>query len=276
MRMIFTCPICKKPLKKTEKTCVCESGHSYDIAAEGYVHLLPPNKMHSKIPGDNKQMVASRRDFLNAGFYRCFSDRLNALVQKWMNIRNPVILDAGCGEGYYTGRLIDYLKKSGFSPQAYGFDISKFAVKAAAKRYKEINFAVGSIFDIPAATESADCVVDVFAPIVEEELNRVLKPGGYLILAVPGERHLFGLKELLYDRPYENEYRETDYRGFQFVQREAVREHILINNNKTIMDLFAMTPYYWKTPVEGCERLKQTDSLSTEIEFDFLIYQKVG
>lgn len=274
--MIFTCPICKKPLEITGKACVCESGHSYDIAAEGYVHLLPPNKMHSKNPGDNKQMVASRRDFLNTGFYRCFSDRLNALVQKRMNMQSPVILDAGCGEGYYTGRLYGYLKENGFLPQVYGFDISKFAIKAAAKRYKEINFAVGSIFDIPVASAAADCVIDVFAPIVEEELNRVLRPGGYLILAVPGERHLFGLKELLYDCPYENEYRETDYRGFQFVQREAVREHILINNNKTILDLFSMTPYYWKTPVEGCERLKQTDSLSTEIEFDFLIYQKVG
>jgi 23S rRNA (guanine745-N1)-methyltransferase len=274
--MIFTCPVCKRILEKQEKAYVCGDGHSYDISAEGYVHLLPPNKMHSKIPGDNKQMVASRRDFLNTGLYRCFSEELNRLVQKCMNMQNPVVLDAGCGEGYYTGRLYEYLKENGFSPQVNGFDISKFAVKAAAKRYKEIDFAVGSVFDIPVASESADCVIDVFAPIVEDELNRVLKPGGYLILAVPGEQHLYGLKQILYDDPYENEYRETDYRGFRFVKRTAVREKIKINNGKTVMDLFSMTPYYWKTPVEGCERLKQTDTLSTEIEFDFLIYQKVG
>jgi 23S rRNA (guanine745-N1)-methyltransferase len=274
--MIFACPICKEKLSKTEKEYVCASGHSYDIAAEGYVHLLPPNKMHSKIPGDNKQMVASRRDFLAAGFYQLFSDKLNELVREYMSMQNPVLLDAGCGEGYYTGKLFESLKDHGFHPQVYGFDISKFAVKAAAKRYKGIDFAVGSIFDIPVTAAAADCVIDVFAPIVESELNRVLKPGGFLILAVPGERHLYGLKEILYDAPYENEYKETDYRGFKFIKRAAVRDEIRIDSNKTIMDLFAMTPYYWKTTIEGSDRLKQTNTLSTQIEFDFLIYQKVG
>jgi 23S rRNA (guanine745-N1)-methyltransferase len=274
--MIFNCPICKKPLEKREKTCVCESGHSYDIAAEGYVHLLPPNKMHSKIPGDNKQMVASRRDFLSSGLYEPFSDKLNELVKEFSSTKNPVILDAGCGEGYYTGRLCQFLQENGFAPEMYGFDISKFAVKAAAKRHRNISFAVGSIFDIPVQDEAADFVLDVFAPIVETELNRVLKPGGYLILAVPGARHLYGLKEILYDAPYENEQKDTSYEGFRFLRRDAVPEYMTIHNNKLIMDLFAMTPYYWKTGIDGSERLKHTDFLSTEIEFDFLIYQKVG
>lgn len=274
--MIFTCPICKNPLEKTEKTCVCESGHSYDIAAEGYIHLLPPNKMHSKIPGDNKQMVASRRDFLSSGLYEPFSEKLNKLVKEFSGGKTPVILDAGCGEGYYTGRLCESLKESGISPEIYGFDISKFAVKAAAKRYQDIAFAVGSIFDIPVRDAAADFVLDVFAPIVETELNRVLKPGGYMILAVPGARHLYGLKEILYDAPYENEQKDTSYEGFRFIRRDAVRGYIAVDNNKLIMDLFAMTPYYWKTGIEGSERLKHTDFLSSEIEFDFLIYQKVG
>lgn len=274
--MIFTCPICKKPLEKREKTCVCVGGHSYDIAAEGYVHLLPPNKMHSKIPGDNKQMVASRRNFLSSGLYEPFSDKLNELVKEFSGSKNPIILDAGCGEGYYTGRLSAFLKDNGFTPEMYGFDISKFAVKAAAKRYKDISFAVGSIFDIPVRDAAADFVLDVFAPIVETELNRVLKPGGYLILAVPGARHLYGLKEILYDAPYENEQKDTSYAGFRFIRRDAVPKYITIDNNALILDLFAMTPYYWKTGIDGSERLKHTDILSTEIEFDFLIYQKVG
>ncbi len=273
--MIFTCPICKAKLNKLEKAYACENGHSYDIAAEGYVHLLPPNKMHSKIPGDNKQMVNSRRDFLAAGFYQPFSDRLNELVRECLPVKAPIVLDAGCGEGYYTGRLHRDLREHGLYPEVYGFDISKFAVKVAAKRYKAIDFAVGSIFDIPVEDNAADCVVNVFAPIVETELNRVLKPGGFLILAVPGVRHLFGLKEILYDAPYENEYRETEYGGFAFRKRVAVQKDIFIDNNKTVMDLFAMTPYYWKTSVEGSERLQKTDALATQIEFDFLLYQKV-
>ncbi len=273
--MIFTCPICNGKLNKLNKAYVCANGHSYDIAAEGYVHLLPPNKMHSKVPGDNKLMVASRRNFLEAGFYRLFSDKLNELIREYLHARNPIILDAGCGEGYYTGRLYDDLTAHGFSPQVYGFDISKFAVKAAAKKYKTIDFAVGSIFSIPVEDAAVDCVLDVFAPIVESELNRVLKPSGFLILAVPGERHLYGLKEILYDSPYENEYKDTEYAGFEFVTRVPVQDDIQLDGNQIIMDLFAMTPYYWKTTIEGSERLKQTNWLSTQIEFDFLIYRKV-
>lgn len=273
--MIFTCPVCGEPLRRLEKTCACPNGHSYDLAAEGYVHLLPPNRMHSKAPGDSKQMVASRRAFLRGGWYEPFSDKLNELAAECVPAPSPVILDAGCGEGYYTGRLREHLVSRGLAPRMFGFDISKSAVKAAAKKYGEIFFAVASMFEIPVQSGSADCVVNVFAPIVEDELNRVLRPGGFLILAVPGPRHLFGLKEILYDAPYENEHRETRYRGFRFQKRVAVPLEITLSDGDSIQNLFAMTPYYWKTPVEGSERLKNSKKLTTQIEFDFILYQKV-
>ncbi|NLG92508.1 MAG: methyltransferase domain-containing protein, partial [Clostridiales bacterium] len=132
---VFSCPVCGERLDKKEKTYACPKGHSYDIAAEGYVHLLPPNRMHSKSPGDNKQMVAARRRFLEAGYYRLFSEKLNELVRRYAGL-SPVLLDAGCGEGYYTGRLFESLQSQGGTPQIFGFDISKCAVKAAAKKYK--------------------------------------------------------------------------------------------------------------------------------------------
>jgi 23S rRNA (guanine745-N1)-methyltransferase len=273
---IFRCPICEKRLNKQEETYKCEENHSYDIAKEGYVHLLPPNKMHSKIPGDNKQMVSSRRRFLETGLYELFSDKLNEIVKEYANTENPVILDAGCGEGYYTGRLQNKLTENGLNPQIFGFDISKFAIKAASKKYKDIDFAVGSIFNIPVMNCCADIVIDVFAPIVESELNRVLKPKGYLILAVPGVRHLYGMKEILYEAPYENEYKKTEYEGFEFLKRIPVKDDIVITDNQTIVDLFTMTPYYYKTGVDGGQRLKETERLKTHIEFDFLIYKKVG
>jgi 23S rRNA (guanine745-N1)-methyltransferase len=273
---IFACPVCGAQLQREAGVCRCANGHSYDIAKEGYVYLLPPNKKHSTNPGDNREMVAARRRFLEAGYYRLFSDRMNALVRGKLETDRPVLLDAGCGEGYYTGRLREFLLKSGAAPEQYGFDISKSAVRAAAKKYKEISFAVGSIFGIPALSASADVLTNVFAPIVPGEYARVLRPGGVLILAVPSQRHLYGLKEVLYDEPYENEYRETEYPGFAFLRRVPVRGKITLNGTRAIGDLFAMTPYFRKTPREGCERLARTQTLSTEIGFDFLLYRKVG
>ena len=272
---VFTCPVCGEKLERLAKAYVCKNGHSYDLAGEGYVHLLPPNKMHAKVPGDNQEMTASRRRFLESGAYRLFSDKLNELVRAYSRTKNPIILDAGCGEGYYTGRLREDLFSHGFAPQIFGFDISKFAVKAAAKKYKSISFAVASSFGIPVSDGAVDFVLDVFAPVVESELNRVLKPGGTLILAVPGCRHLYGLKEILYDAPYENESFEADYGGFSFIGRVPAETDAVISGT-LIQDLFAMTPYFYKTGAEGAQRLKQVRTLETHLEFDFLIYEKVG
>lgn len=270
--MIFVCPICKKPLKISDGTARCGKGHAFDRAAEGYYHLLPPNKMHAKIPGDSKEMVASRRSFLEAGYYQPFSDGINQTAAELLSgCAAPVILDAGCGEGYYTGRLAAALPHA----QIYGFDISKFAVKAAAKRYRDIHFAVASIFDIPVSDYSCDLLLNVFAPIVPEQFFHAVKPGGYLIIAVPGREHLYGLKEILYDKPYYNEITDTAYDGFSFVKRVELPHAITLTAPQQMQNLFRMTPYFWKTPREGGERLQKTAVLKTELQFDLLIYQKM-
>lgn len=275
--MIYTCPKCRQGLTKTDSVFVCPDGHSYDRAKEGYVHLLPVQKMHSKVPGDSKEMVAARRNFLESGSYEAFRAKLSELVLEAVGEKNaPVLLDAGCGEGYYLRGVAEKLKENGKTPELYGFDISKFAVKAAAKWQKDGDFSVASIFDIPVKDESVDCLINVFAPMVEGEFARVLKKDGVMIFAVPGVRHLFGLKEILYENPYENEYKETDYEGFSFVKRVSVSGELHLTDQAQIQNLFAMTPYYWKTPIEGSRALAAAEELHTEIEFHFLVYKKEG
>lgn len=268
----FICPACKKPLSLNNNSYICENNHSYDKARQGYVHLVMPNKMHSKVPGDTKDMVNSRRNFLEKGFYNKFSTTLSEINLKYMkNSQTPVILDAGCGEGYYT----NYIKEKMPMATVCGFDISKFAVRSASAKYKDISFAVASIFNIPFMDNSCDCLTAVFAPIYEKEFLRVLKSGGILVLAVPGKNHLYQLKEILYDQPYVNEEKDTDYEGFEFLERVTVKDQLNLDNNEDIWNLFSMTPYYWKTDIKGSERLKNTHSLETEIHFDFLVYRKL-
>lgn len=284
----FCCPICGGGLICREQAAVCPSGHSFDRARQGYYHLLPANKMHSKIPGDTAEMVQSRRRFLERGYYQDFQKELCKLAAECLQGLPPeqlaleqlaleqlppeqaVILDAGCGEGYYTGAL-----RSAF-PQAIlcGFDISRWAVKAAAGKYKGISFAVASSFSIPAPDSFCHLLIDIFSPLAQAEFARVVKPGGYFIYAVPGRRHLMGLKEILYEQPYENERQDTEYPGFSFVTRREVKKEIFLPDAQTALDLFAMTPYYWKTGIEGGSRLRETKGFSTEISFDFLIYRK--
>ncbi|MEG0803760.1 MAG: methyltransferase domain-containing protein, partial [Pygmaiobacter sp.] len=266
------CPVCGKVLRNEKGALCCKNNHSFDIAAEGYTHLLPANRMHSAVPGDDKQMVAARRRFLDAGYYEPFARMLCDLAAEPLRGKSaPVLLDAGCGEGYYTAALSRRLK----NVQIAGFDISKFAVKAAAKRYQTIEFSVASIFHIPVLNGSVDVLVDVFAPVVPTEFSRCLRHGGTLIYAVPGARHLFGLKEILYEHPYENEVKNTEYKGFRFLRRVSVQGEIKLSSADDINALFSMTPYYWNTPKEGVALLRATKTLTTEIAFDFLLYTKI-
>ena len=269
---LLCCSVCGQPLTFDEKNARCPKEHCFDRAARGgYVHLLRQHRRGSSDPGDSAAMCQARTRFLEGNWYGPLRDTVAKLAA---DCAPKDILDAGCGEGYYTGKLEACLREKGISPRVAGFDISKSAVRAAAGKYKGCQFAVASAFAVPAADASADCLTNVFAPIVPEECKRVVKPGGVMILAVPGPRHLYGLKEILYDAPYENEYRETEYPGFVFVRRETVAETLILDNGEQIQNLFAMTPYYWKTPESGSRRLAQTAHLETEIRFDFLIYRR--
>ncbi len=51
---LFCCPLCAAPLEREAGVCRCPKGHSFDLAREGYVHLLPPNRKHSALPGDDR------------------------------------------------------------------------------------------------------------------------------------------------------------------------------------------------------------------------------
>ena len=263
----FRCPLCKGPLLAVGRSLRCPAGHSFDQAAEGYVNLLPVNARRAKDPGDNKEMVAARRRFLQAGHYGPFGAALGelclALAKTARDPHSPRLLDAGCGEGWYSRQAAAALTAAGLCPEMAGYDLSKPAVRLAAKAQPEAAFAV------------ADVLLNIFSPMAREEFLRVLAPGGALVYAVPGPRHLFGLKQVLYDTPYENPCRPVDYPGFVREDERAVQSTIRLEGG-AIQDLFAMTPYYWKTPKEGAERLAKLEVLQTEIEFRFVTYRKQG
>ena len=270
---LFCCPLCGAPLTREDGVYRCPSRHSFDIAREGYTYLLPPNQKHSAAPGDDKGMAAARRDFLSKGYY---SPLLNTLCSEILadSGPEPVLVDAGCGEGYYTAGIYQSLTAVGLRPRMAGLDISKFALRAAARREKQVEFAVASSYHLPIADETADVLLNCFSPLALEEFRRVLRPGGRFFYVVPGPEHLWELKEVLYDRPYPNEEKETPYEGFSYRSIVPVDAVITLERPSDIHALFQMTPYYWKTPKAGGERLAALDHLTTRISFRVHIFEK--
>ena len=273
MESFFRCPVCGAPLERDAHVCRCPAGHSYDVAREGYVHLLPPNQKHSAAPGDDRGMAAARREFLSKGYY---DPLLNTLCCQILSLSgdSPVILDAGCGEGYYTAGIYRALSDAGRHPRMAGTDISKAILRAAAKREPRIQWAVASSFRLPAADSAADLLLDCFSPLALEEFRRVLRPGGCFLYVVPGPDHLWELKQVLYDRPYPNEEKETPYAGFSYRSIVPVEDTITLPSQADIHALFQMTPYYWKTPRAGAQRLAALDTLTTRISFRIHIFEK--
>lgn len=275
LESIFCCPLCSVLLEREERQYRCPNGHCFDIAAAGYTHLLPANKKHSKNPGDDKAMVAARSTFLDHGHY---APLLNALCKVVLahtaQLSAPVLLDSGCGEGYYTAGMYNALTAAGKNPTVAGVDLSKFALRRAAKRLPAGEFAVASVYHLPVADQSVDILTNVFSPLAVEEFSRVLKPGGVFCYVVPSALHLWEMKEILYEKPYENPVKREDYPGFTWIDAERVRYQIHMDDPADITALFSMTPYAWKTPQAGVERLKALKELDAQIGFDLHIYQK--
>jgi len=254
----------------------CENGHSFDAAKEGYVNLLTSQKGASKEHGDNKLMIDARRAFLEAGYYAPFRDTVGGTVDAYTKNADGMLVDIGCGEGYYTVGLAKRLP-------TVGIDISKYAVRCAAKRLGaaypgdilsgRIALVTASANALPVCDGSVSAAVNLFAPLEVPELCRVVMSGGYFVYAVPTPRHLFGLKKVLYDEPYENKEQLCDYEGFEFVERRRCERDVTIERAH-IMPLLMMTPYYYRTPEEGVKRLGEVDALETTLGMDFIVYRR--
>ena len=273
----WQCPLCGGALQG-ENDLKCEKGHCFDRAREGYWHLLPVQSMRTKAPGDSKEMVAARRAFLNAGYYGIFGQALGELcLAHGVPAAKDAplhLLDAGCGEGWYDRCIAQQFAAAEKPLQLAGFDIAKPAVRLAAKALPAAQYAVASSFSQPVRTGWADVLLNCFSPFAQEEFSRVLRPGGHMIYVVPGAEHLYQMKAVLYEKPYKNPVQQVEYPGFRAIDEREVQGTITVPAAQ-LEALFAMTPYYWKTPRDGAARLAALPQLTTIIAFRFLVFEKL-
>lgn len=266
--MHFVCPKCGSSLVISDTgTAVCERRHSYDKSRYGYYNLLLGG---GGTHGDNRDMIIARRDFLECGFYLPLAERISALAA----LHTPasgVLLDIGCGEGYYTGKIKEAI---GGRVSVCAFDISKDAVREAAKRHAADEYAVASAYRMPIADLSVDTAVNIFSPLAIDELCRTVKPHGKFIMAIPGEEHLFELKAAIYDTPYKNEVADTALRGFTLIGCEELCYDMRLDTKEKIHSLFMMTPYAYRTSAVGRERAAALDLLTVKAHFMILVYER--
>ncbi len=276
----LACPIDGKPLQQDAKQWFCEAGHSFDIARQGYINLLPVQHKRSRQPGDSKAMVIARTGFLDSGIYQPIANTLSGIVLEQMDdMTEHCLLDAGCGEGYYLDTVVNALcHQQRADKVAYiGLDISKDAIIQATKRNKQVCWIVGTNRQPPLLENSVDIILCLFGFLSVQGFNQVLKPGGKIILLDPGADHLKELREIIYpqlkaSRPAD--ITETKIPDYSVVATETLRFNSRINDNEQINHLLLMTPHFYRASKQGRDIACHLQTLEITVDVVFRVYQK--
>lgn len=265
---MYQCPLCQTDLARQTHSWRCVNGHSFDIAREGYVNLLPVQQKKSLQPGDNAEMMQARRAFLQAGHYQPLSDAANALLAQHCH-SSAALLDIGCGEGYYSARLAGAIA----SP-VYGLDISKTAVRYAAKRYPHLHWCVASSYQLPFQTGQFGGLLRIYAPSQAEEMARVTQTGGWLLTVSPAPEHLLQFKQQAYQQVRLHSAEIKTEAGFRHHQRQRLQIAWQAPDTTAMQQLINMTPLAYKL------NQTQRDSLlgalkPVQLDFYLDLYQRL-
>ena len=191
--LLCTVRDCHKPLVKEDRRVVCAADHSFDIARTGYLNLLQPQDRRSKQPGDTAEAVAARRRLHDRGATAPLLEGIKELLAPGSH---DILLDAGCGDGFYLGSIAEQTGLDG-----HGTDISIPAVDAAARRYPKCEWVVANADRfVPYADRSFSIVMSITARMNPPEFRRVLRDDGQLLIALPAPDDFIELRGTGRDR----------------------------------------------------------------------------
>ena len=277
----LVCPLDETPLTQVKNSLSCASGHSFDIASSGYVNVLGVQHKRSKDPGDSKEMIAARRDFLNQGFYQPIAAGLATSCDQHGITESSKVVDAGCGDGYYLAYLLDHLQKDSTerAENFTGVDISKWAIAAAAKRSSLVRWIVGSNKQPIFSDKSQDLIISMFGFNQWANFSRMLKDDGLIILIEPEAHHIIELRELLYNSvnikspPALTKIADV---GLEVIDEQVISFSVKLNEQQNIHRLLTMTPHFYRAPREGKERATAIDQIELTAEISLKVIRKTG
>ena len=282
----LACPIDGTALSLVGRTLVCERRHAYDLSRHGHVNLLPVQFKPSGAPGDSAAMVASRRRVLDAALFDPLAEALlEHVVDSAVSAVSaadegaPLLVDAGCGEGFYTHRMAERLaaQESTRAVRVLGSDISAPAVSAAAKRHRDLAWCVANNTRLPIVRGRAGVIVSLFGFETWGPWSALQSNGQRVVVVDAAPRHLIELRERVYERVRvhgappdaaagEAGYERVDERRITFVNTAVPHERLA--------DVLAMTPHAHRVGERGRRALAELASLDLTIDALLRVYRR--
>ncbi len=180
----LACPRCGSAFALVGTSLKCAANHCYDLCAKGYVNLAPQHDQTKE--KYDAALFQSRARILAGGFYQPVLDAVSRMIARKHGDAAFTLVDAGCGEGFYTRQLAQRFPAA----TMIGLDLSRDGIRAAARQVGKALWLVADLKQLPLADHQTDVVLDVFTPANYEEFHRVLKPDGELIKVIPDADYL--------------------------------------------------------------------------------------
>lgn len=251
---LFRCPVCGKRIRMTPGgSFLCQKKHSFDLSQKGYLNLAGAGTL----PGYGKALFENRRQVFSDGFYNPLADGILQIIQKYKNDTICNILDAGCGEGFYTEKL------SGNSAlracRFFGVDLSRDAIALAARLDAPACWGVADLAKLPFREDTMDVVLDILTPANYREFSRVLNQGGIVVKVIPGSDYLREIREAAAPQIQKKAYSDQDVADYTRAHMEILEKlPVYVCHDVTqeqALRFFGMTPM--TTHVENCEALAE-------------------
>jgi 23S rRNA (guanine745-N1)-methyltransferase len=245
---LLRCPVCGAALAQGQGILRCAAGHSFDIARQGYVNLVPGR-------ADTPEMVEARDAFLRAGHYRRLTEEL---AYEAASVPGAgAVIDLGAGTGHHLAAVLDAL------PDRAGIavDASAAALRRAARSHpRAVAVGADAWKPLPLRDGIAAIVLSVFAPRNAPEMARVLAPGGSLVAVTPTTRHLhelvgpLGLLSVPDDKEDRLDAQLAEH--FTLTERRSI-EHAMFLTGEECAQIVRMGPSAWHVDEQAVtERLR--------------------
>lgn len=274
MRFEFQCPTCGLPLLQHQASqgFYCANKHHFDRSEQGYWVFTKPQKQ--KPTGDSRQQVRAKHFLLESGIFSPLIDRMAMMILS-LQKEELSLLDYECAEGFYLRALSAKLAEltHGVNVHYSGVADAENAIFAATKAQTPGVLCLSTLKVLPFADRSIDLVTVIDKPLKGKESVRVLKEQGFMLLVLPGPRHLWQLKEYIYPDLMEKSVQINLPSGLLLKETQSLSFNLSVTGEQALT-LLDMSPYAWRATDKMKHHIQANHFESLEIDFVLVLAQK--